>query len=802
MKWTHYSVACANRLIVAILATLSAGMVSAATSYSVADEVLTVTVPEGETNSVDATQLAVANANSVTNIVKTGLGALVMDDKTAIPQYAGDINIENGMWVIACTNALGKLSSKADCSDVGAVFVKEGGSLAVGGSDRAISNVGKKIYIAGSGVNGEGALTMALATAAGDYSSGVLGRNIELAGDATIGHYLKYTVYFTQANTSWNLNGYKLTITHDPVNNRGYVIGGTDKSQIFGPGDIEMKDGAYMIFQGKTLMVGDNGTIAFKDSSKFGSTGMRGRYEWPMVWDSINRISMQRQTTADAVTNRNTWHGPVQLCRTMGVDITGSGTFGLSGAVSGEGGLDLKFAHKYNSPLPTNFVNLANAGSTFMGGVSVSDLALNVMERDAVPQNGGALALTNSIVNFEPEKNYALPDGYIHVKEGAVMSLNNGSGKWKTVVKTGPGTVNWNSAVGADALVIKEGSVDLSLQHNGFAGLIEGVEYFDNNSECYYAAENKNLMWTNNVVLSPNYVYAGTGSYWSNKRPEWDTEKLLTSSATVYQGYMWNRETTNVNWTFCCRVATVSFFYFDGVKEIADGEATKARLVTIENVTPGPHPFRIGSYAIFGKGGASGAATNFEWPKLGFRWDPLGRGSSDTNNFVKLEDPGDGSLFTWAIPGEDVFYPGTEESNKIGYKPRFEKVEFGSAATLDFNGIALSVGEVEGFPRVVESDGFTIERKWTLDAADIAAGFKVSGEKIDLGEDVELVVENPLAAKAVSGVREWTVLESAAEISGSISIKDEDAAKRWAVTVDGNLVKLKYRPIGSVMVVR
>lgn len=802
MKWTHYSVACANRLIVAFLATLSAGMVSAATSYSVADEVLTVTVPEGETNSVDATQLAVANANSVTNIVKTGLGALVMDDKTAIPQYAGDINIENGMWVIACTNALGKLSSKVDCSDVGAVFVKEGGSLAVGGSDRAISNVGKKIYIAGSGVNGEGALTMALATAAGDYSSGVLGRNIELAGDATIGHYLKYTVYFTQANTSWNLNGYKLTITHDPVNSRGYVIGGTDKSQIFGPGDIEMNDGAYMIFQGKTLMVGDNGTIAFKDSSKFGSTGMRGRYEWPMVWDSINRISMQRQTTADAVTNRNTWHGPVRLDKTMGVDIVGSGTFGLSGAVSGEGGLDLKFAHKYNSPLPTNFVNLANAGSTFMGGVSVSDLVLNVMERDAVPRDGGILALTNSIVNFEPEKNYTLPDGSIHVKEGAVMSLNNGSGKWKTVVKTGSGTVNWNSAVGADALVIKEGAVDLSLQHNGFAGLIEGVEYFDNNSECYYAAENKNLMWTNNVVLSPNYVYAGNGSYWSNKRPAWDTEELLTSSATVYQGYMWNRETTNVNWTFCCRVATVSFFYFDGVKEITDGEATKAKLVTIENVTPGPHPFRIGSYAVFGKGGASGAATNFEWPKLGFRWDPLGRGSSDTNNFVKLEDPGDGSLFTWAIPGEDVFYPGTEESNKIGYKPRFEKVEFGSAATLDLNGIALSVGEVEGFPRVVESDGFTIERKWTLDAADIAAGFKVSGEKIDFGEDVELVVENPLAAKAVSGVREWTVLESAAEISGSISIKDEDAAKRWTVTVDGNLVKLKYRPIGSVMVVR
>ncbi|MBR3822359.1 MAG: hypothetical protein IKJ37_12170, partial [Kiritimatiellae bacterium] len=226
----------------AFAAAALAGAVSAATVYSVSDRILTIRVPEGETNSVVATDIECANDNSVTNIVKTGTGAIIVDKKLA--DYEGDIHIEQGMWVIACTNALGKLSSKADCSDVGAVFVKEGGSLAVGGSDRAISNVGKKIYIAGSGVNGEGALTMALATAAGDYSSGVLGRNIELAGDATIGHYLKYTVYFTQANTSWNLNGYKLTITHDPVNNRGYVIGGTDKSQIFGPGDIEMKDGA------------------------------------------------------------------------------------------------------------------------------------------------------------------------------------------------------------------------------------------------------------------------------------------------------------------------------------------------------------------------------------------------------------------------------------------------------------------------------------------------------------------------------------------------------------------------------
>ena len=95
-----------------------------------------------------------------------------------------------------------------------------------------------------------------------------------------------------------------------------------------------------------------------------------------------------------------------------------------------------------------------------------------------------------------------------------------------------------------------------------------------------------------------------------------------------------------------------------------------------------------------------------------------------------------------------------------------------------------------------------IADKWTVDAEDIAAGVKIADRKIDFGEDVELEIENPLAARSVSGVREWTVLESTANITGSISVKDEESAKRWSVKVDGGSVTLKYRPVGTIMVVR
>ena len=170
---------------------------------------------------------------------------------------------------------------------------------------------------------------------------------------------------------------------------------------------------------------------------------------------------------------------------------------------------------------------------------------------------------------------------------------------------------------------------------------------------------------------------------------------------------------------------------------------------------------------------------------------------------MKLEDPGDGSLFTWAIPGDDVFYPGTDESNKIGYLPRFDTIKFsGGTLNLNVGTNVFRVGTVYGFPSVVGGNGLVIADKWTVDAEDIAAGVKIADRKIDFGEDVELEIENPLAARSVSGVREWTVLESTANITGSISVKDEESAKRWSVKVDGGSVTLKYRPVGTIMVVR
>jgi hypothetical protein len=258
-------------------------------------------------------------------------------------------------------------------------------------------------------------------------------------------------------------------------------------------------------------------------------------------------------------------------------------------------------------------------------------------------------------------------------------------------------------------------------------------------------------------------------------------------------------------WTFVSCVANVTTLHIDGMQLFSHQPTTSARTLgnaTIE-VTPGTHRFRIGNHSQYhsnnlGKteGGMSGSVA--EWKGMGLRWDPLGRGTTNHENFVVLEDPGDGSLFTWALPGEDVFYPGTDENSKIG---RFDLVKF-SGGTLHLNGVTNTVTEVEGVPLVAGTGKLIIENKLTINVADITNGSAVSDLSFGFGAEAELEIENPLAAKSMTGTREWTVIKSAEDITGSITVKDEDMAKRWTVNIDGNEVKLKYRPFGTAVIIR
>ena len=766
--------------------------------YEIEGTVLKITVPEGVTNEVDVSSMACADNNEITEIRKLGRGGFLMNDKTAIPNYEGDIYVNEGTWIVACTNALGKLDDGKG-ENTGKVFVADGATIDMASTDRFISNSGKKVSIKGDGVSGNGALTVSVKSSV--YYKNILGNNIVLEDDASIGMTKLFNLYFL--NSIINLNGHKLTVKGDE--NKGAIVVGGQTGSTVESGVLEFDGYGSLLLQDKTLF-SEGSSLLFNGNSEV-TFKMYGRYEAPLVWNSNGKIVSSTTPNKEVVTNRNTWHGPVRLDKNMGVALSSSGTFGLMGPVSGNGGFDIYWNAKSKPEVPTNFVNFANADSSFEGGISVKDLVANVMEDGAVPADGGVFALTNSIVNFESLKNYTLPDGIIHVDGDGERSVSGGMGKWKTLVKTGSGTVNYDSAIGAEELVLREGVLKVSPQPSSlYAGLIEGVEYFTDTAECLSTASNKDIAYTNEVVMSPYLMNSPMKDYWTTFRPAWDTEQqTIKAHCTTYTGYIWNRESTTARWTFACNVANTTVLHIDDVKVFssASGGSTLAK-ATIE-VTPGCHRFRIGNYSKYNsnnmnktEGGMSGSIA--AWKGMGLRWDPTGSENplENLDKFVILEDPGDGSLFTWAIPGEDVFYPGTDESIKFG---RFDLVKF-TGGTLHLNGVTNTVSQVEGLPNMAGTGKLIIENKWTIDAADLADGAAVSDLSFGFGADAELEIENSSAAKSMTGSREWTVIKSAEDITGSITVKDEDMAKRWTVNIDGNEVKLKYRPFGTAVIIR
>ena len=83
-------------------------------------------------------------------------------------------------------------------------------------------------------------------------------------------------------------------------------------------------------------------------------------------------------------------------------------------------------------------------------------------------------------------------------------------------------------------------------------------------TKCQNATLNDEIVYTNGVVMSPYLMNTPWKNYWTTARPDWDIDNSVKAHCTTYSGYMWNREPTNVTWTFVCNVANMTVFNLGG----------------------------------------------------------------------------------------------------------------------------------------------------------------------------------------------------------------------------------------------
>lgn len=795
-----------------IAAALSLNAADARYEYSEADRTLAVTVDDGSTNVFDfAAYGSYLNGNLVTNLIKRGKGGLV--GESDIGDYLGDITIEAGTYTYTTNRALGRLAGEDVC---GSVYVKDGATLdarpltAVVGdfNDPAAKEPwgywNKRIVFGGHGVDGNGALVHT-----GDRAVNrmVFSSNLVMTADATIGTLSKHQVYMSGGiNPMWlDMNGHDLT-----VKGAGTITWGC--LNLKNPGNI-LSSANFVLQNGNThLNGGPENCMTVSNNAQLAFNLTQGTpISWTLNATNLGSIAVlnggvQSNGKDGNATNYSYWSGPVLLGdRSPRIDLKKGFWFSFHGPIYGNGGLSAYSTESYLGQL-----NLIDPTSTFSGGVALRDAALALWNDGALPSGGGALCMTNSAVLLKNDDvDYTLPELKVH-GEGKVSC---GGGTWKAVTKTGDGDLTWDSFSGTESLDVQGGNVVFPYTRRAIAGLIESsrTEY----PTTWDTKQAWNLVFTNIVTLGADAFYSKYHHLWRDPKQA-STNRFMVA----YSGFIWNNEATNVNWSFAgaasthtqLRVDGESVFYFMGTLE-----PNTTFHGTVADVAPGPHTIDVrcyttGSSAGFTLGNPI-ACTNgltLYWTNDNFAvgFDSFGRDSERQTDYVKLEDPGDGSLFTWTLPeyvmpGETVKY-GT--SRKALLAPPIAKAKF-AVGTGIVSGIdALAFDELEGLPTVSgDSGSLRVGTAWKIGAGDFVGGGKLSASgRLVIEDGVSVTLSDPSRVARSAGNVDYPVAYAAEGIDWPRDAAVQGDTREWRLFLseDGKTLYARHIPVGTRIVVR
>ncbi len=295
-----------------------------------------------------------------------------------------------------------------------------------------------------------------------------------------------------------------------------------------------------------------------------------------------------------------------------------------------------------------------SGNNTYSGATTVSNGTVRFTTAAALPV-GTDLTLVDGLVDLGT---FARTNGAVTVTSGAISS---GALVADSFTKTGSGSFTLATTLEADEpIVIESGTLRLV---TASPGLYEGP---------LAGSFNTTETISTNILIQLTTRVANVNTY-----PPWGTNMTY-----VYTGYIWNREATNVTWTFGKSIDDSTLLKIDGTVLI-NNTSWATPMIASHTLTPGAHAFE----ARFGNGsGGAGRVTTAWWTTtaFGFGVDYLGRNETNIANFVALTDPGDGSLLTVGAGGT---------SNQIAAAA---SVVLGNDGVLDLAGTAQTLSGVSG----------------------------------------------------------------------------------------------------------
>lgn len=421
---------------------------------------LEITVADGETTLDDWLAANTKTLDGVQTLVKKGAGRLSSTSDISAT-FGGDIVIEAGVFSASRPGALG--------ADTGAVYVLDGAQYCVDPADGYENATfildGKPLIVAGTGPDNGGAIRHV----AKYYVTRALG-DIHLTDDALL--VIAGKTGDIRQSKSISCNDKTLTVRSLSSPRLGFF----GSSWVRGPGRF---------VPDCIVMLGGDGGFTNEVEVVVG----RELQSWGWGSNGYSVDSTLRVPASGAKwkvaggrglsdTRFNRWNGPVQLDGHLALAKVDSDETDTSvvfaGPVHGVGSLVSGGDDSAGKKDAYAHLHLMNGANDFSGGVVKVGGSVNLYADGALPRDGGALVLSNSVVTLHGDGAWSLPEvhvvgtGLVSTATAVVPNVTEDPqnptftrGSIKSVVKEGAGDLVVNSAYATPLLDVREGTVSL-----------------------------------------------------------------------------------------------------------------------------------------------------------------------------------------------------------------------------------------------------------------------------------------------------------------------------------------------------
>ncbi len=794
----------------------SATLAAAAATWSPADSTDSLTnelvVAAGETYTLTAED---AERLGSTCLHVTGEGTVVGTADFAA--FTGSIRLSNGTYRHMAYGGLGSTNATHTGS-----LVIDGGTLDNRlyvssdwvNHDITSVPVGLTVYLSGEGYQGEGAIR---------GGTQYFARTVVLTGDALItgGVQFRHCYLYNKGDPAAKLTVKDATLGLVCLWGGDGMAGG--EVEVLGNGGFYLSDN-IVPFTGSTIRFGDRAALSLFDfggtkntvtpTAPFGKDFSAALVFSGASWiQSVDKCPSLDTKGASLKDDKNRFAGAVTLEDGLHDIMFTKDEAGIAfdGAVGGEGG----FRASTNSAAKAGWLRLSNAANTFAGGVGVRGTAqedgtflggLSLLASGAAPVDGGAITLSNATLRLNNSVNgeqaYELPS--IAVTDGGEI-LDNLAVKTnmtaKGLTKTGAGTLTLSSPIAFSELAdVRGGTLRLAADPGALRGLkmwwrsVSALSASDVKTDDYYRGLDGDVSW----------AYRKWTNYGSGKEGD-----ASYAQGYSYEGYIRipgaENEDVTFNFISCltreCKVTIDSTV----VSHVNDNRNTLSGGVYVGNYTRlGIAPtftMKAGWHkiAVFMKNSWNGTcgpiAANVSgaevWPaNFGIGVDWQGRCTTNTADYAKLQDPGDGSLLRWS-------------HDETLTRPRFGGgVAFAAGTVFDLGGssTALSVPSLAGTPTIRNGALKVASTAWSLRAGDVADGKPLtveSGSSLLFGEAGSVVTVSiaPGALRGLHGedgkVKILAWAGAAERPANSFVASDALKEARWNVLTEDDGVYLE-----------